>query len=156
MLLEKVYQPDISVYQEGVLGPMFMVEVVEDPRLAAEAEARFIAFLAHHLCHRGAIVHQGQMRILDIFPSSQRDAKVSVAAEVDLALELRNFSSRSGEVWSGERNFFDWFKNFVDNGAAKSLATADLDVLRREVLPWTRGFIVELTSLLGKAFGQAY
>ncbi len=157
MLLEKIYQPDIAVYQEGVLGPMFMVEVVEAASLSAEAEATFVPFMARHLCFRGAVVNQGRMRVLDVFPSSNPDMPdVSTVAEIDLERELRQFSGKSGQVWSSERNFFEWLKSFLLNDSATSLSQSDLDAFRREVLPWTKDWIVEFTSLRGKSFGQAY
>lgn len=75
MLLEKIYQPDIAVYQEGVLGPMFMVEVVENQGLAQEAQERLTRFMASQVCFRGAIVVDGLMSILDIFPGIARSLR---------------------------------------------------------------------------------
>lgn len=157
MLLEKIYQPDISVYREGILGPMFMIEVVEDPRLASEAEATLEPFMAHHLCYRGALVSFGNMRVLEVFPSNDHQKPdVSTVATFNLEMELREFSRTSGEVWSTERNFFEWLKSFVVNESAPSLSQAELESLKREILPWTRGWIVEFTSLRGKSFGLAF
>lgn len=156
MLLEKIYQPDISIYQEGVLGPMFMVEVVEDSLMDEEAETRLKQVMGQQVCYHGALVNQGRMRVLDIFPNGVGSHYVTIAAEIDLSDELRRFAGYSGELWTSEKNFFVWMQTYAQNETAMYLKTEDQEALRAEVLPWIKGSIIEFTSLRGNPIGQAF
>ena len=156
MLLEKVYQPDISVYQDGVLGPIFMIEVVEDPALAMAAEERIKQCMAHQICYHGALVNEGRMRVLDIFPNSFLGHDVKIAADIDLSEELRRAGEYSRALWSSERNFFAWIHVYVQNESAESLSPVDQEILRREVLSWINGLMLDFTSLRSNPIGQAF
>ncbi len=156
MLLEKVYQPDISVYQDGVLGPIFMIEVVEDPARATAAEERLKQRMAAQICYHGALVNEGRMRVLDIFPNRFLGHDVKIAADLDLSEELKRVSEQSRELWSSERNFFEWIHGYAQNESAKSLSPVDQEILRREVLSWIKGLILDFTSLRGNLIGQVF
>ena len=156
MLLEKVYQPDIMVYQEGVLGPIFMIEVVEDPHLVMAAEERLKQFMAHQICYHGALVNEGRMRVLDIFPNSLGSYNLKIAADLDLSEELKQFSKNCRELWNSEKNFFAWMQAYARSECANSLSAVDQETLRREVLSWIKGLIPDFTSLRGNPIGLAF
>ncbi len=144
------------VYQDGVLGPIFMIEVVEDPALAMAAEERIKQCMAHQICYHGALVNEGRMRVLDIFPNSFLGHDVKIAADIDLSEELRRASEYSRALWSSERNFFAWIHVYVQNESAKSLSPVDQEILRREVLSWINGLMLDFTSLRSNPIGQAF
>ena len=144
------------VYQNGVLGPIFMIEVVEDPALALAAEERLKQCMAHQICYHGALVNQGRMRVLDIFPNSFLGHDVKIAADIDLSEELRRASEYSRALWSSERNFFAWIHAYAQNESAKSLSPVDQEILRREVLSWIKGLMLDFTSLRGNPIGLAF
>ncbi len=156
MLLEKVYQPDIMAYESGKPGAYFMIEVVEDASLAEEAERVFTRFLGKTRCYQGALVNQGRIKVLSIFPKAGGDYSVSVVADISAEEELRRFGSFAGVDWWSEANFFDWLQTYLQRGRADSMSQEDQGLLKREFIGWMRDAALTFTSMRGKSVGRAF
>ena len=156
MLLEKVYQPDIMAYEEGRPGAMFVIEVVENPAEETEAERAFVRFMANSSCYHGALVSQGRIQVLDVFPTGAGLGEVKVLAEIAAGEELKRFGAFAGADWKSEENFFDWLQTYIQRERADSLSLEDQALLRQEFLPWLQGAQLNFTSLRGKSIGRAF